>query len=90
MNKEDKIFYLSTLIIFIVVTIVVFITLFTFRDDYTTVLEGYCEHHGGTWNFYECFNPSMYPCEKMGNYCDYPDGTYESEDEISWRFNSTI
>lgn len=91
MEIREKIGLVISFMVFIIVLLTVMITLFSFKDNYKNILEGYCDNSGGTWTFYECYHsPLSQPCEKEGNYCDYPDGTSESEDEISWRFNSTI
>ena len=70
-----------------------FFNVFNSFKDTTTVLEGYCEHSGGEWNFYECYNqPLVTPsCAelKTGYWCDYPDGTSKSENEIEYELNST-
>jgi hypothetical protein len=79
-------------IVITLVLLVMCIVAISFKDT-MTVPQSYCEHSGGQWNFYECYNaPLVTPScaeRKTGMWCDYPDGTSKSEEDIEYIFNST-
>lgn len=87
---------LVSIVIVIFIGSIIFMLMNSLRNTITTIIQEFCEDSGGEWNFYEFYNaplltPTCNTCNerKTGNWCDYPDGTSKSEEDIEKMINST-